>query len=130
MQQSIRQLMEAELNERSNSYSLFKDENILTFDYMPENMPHRDSQILEMTRYLRGIFNKSPENPSFRQSIILVGPVGSGKTSAAKRLGLDLEEYAIKKMPYTRFIYRHLNCRRSRTVYLLLIDLMKSLSPK
>ncbi len=130
MQQSIRQLMEAELNERSNSYSLFKDENILTFDYMPENMPHRNSQILEMTRYLRGIFNKSTENPSFRQSIILVGPVGSGKTSAAKRLGLDLEEYAKKKMPYTRFIYRHLNCRRSRTVYLLLIDLMKSLSPR
>ncbi|MHA1984569.1 MAG: Cdc6/Cdc18 family protein [Candidatus Hodarchaeales archaeon] len=130
MNQSIRQLMEAELDNRSKSYSLFKDESVLTFDYMPENMPHRESQILEMTRYLRGIFDLSSENPSFRQSVILVGPVGSGKTSAAKRLGYDLGEFATKKMPYTKFIYRHLNCRRSRTVYLLLIELMKSLSPR
>ncbi|MFW9928179.1 MAG: Cdc6/Cdc18 family protein [Candidatus Thorarchaeota archaeon] len=129
MIQSIRQLMEDELDNSNLNYSLFKNENVLTFDYMPENLPHREKQIIEMTRYLKGIFLLNDSNSSFRQSIILVGSVGTGKTSAAKRLGQDFESISEKKMKNIQFIYRHLNCRRSRTVYLLLIELMKSLSP-
>jgi cell division control protein 6 len=129
MSQNIRQLMESELNDSNELRRLFKDENVLTFDFMPDSLPHREHQILEMTRLFRSLFTHPLAPFSFRQTAILVGTIGSGKTSVAKRFGTDLEELAVHKLVHVQLIYRHLNCRRTRTVYLLLIELMRSILP-
>ncbi|MHA1984692.1 MAG: Cdc6/Cdc18 family protein, partial [Candidatus Hodarchaeales archaeon] len=60
---------------------------------------------------------------------ILFGPSGSGKSVTAKRFGFDIQDIAIKKIQYFHLKYFYLNCRQSRTVYLLLIELVRGLIP-
>ena len=129
MSHDIRQLMETEIEASLDNQGLFKDETILFSDYIPEILPHRENQILEMTKYMKGLFSRQQEKLSFRQTIIISGPVGSGKTSTAKKFGIDLQSYATMKLSNVKFVYRHLNCRRIRTIYLLLIELLKSFLP-
>ena len=129
MIENVQKIIEAELEESNASRGLFQDENVLSFDYLPECLPHRGDQIREMTRYFRALFVPSQQAPNFRQSLILVGGTGSGKSSTARRFGHDSEKLVANKNPHFQFLYRHLNCRKTRTVYLLLIELLQAVSP-
>ena len=129
MGKNTRQLIEEELDKTLKVFPIFKDESALTFDYIPETLPHRDSQILEMVRYFRGLFSYSESIVKFRQTLILIGPLGTGKTSTAKRFGLDLVKLAANKISSVNFLYRHINCRTYRTVNLVMVELLKTLLP-
>ena len=129
MEKNTRQLIEEELNRTSKTLSIFKDESVLMFDYIPETFPHRHSQILEMVRYFRGLFSYNESVVKFRQTLILIGPLGTGKTSTAKRFGLDLVKLAASKISSINFLYRHINCRTYRTVNLVMVELLKTLLP-
>ncbi|OLS27884.1 MAG: ORC1-type DNA replication protein 2 [Candidatus Heimdallarchaeota archaeon LC_3] len=129
MSKNIHTLIKDELGKDSLNSSLIYDDLVFSPDYLPYELPHRQEQILELTKFFSSIFTHANTNSLFRQSVILVGPHGSGKTATSKRFGFDIEEISKKKITNFNLIYRHLNCRQSRTVYLLLVDLLRSLIP-
>lgn len=121
-------ILEESLNNVGN---IFQNEQVFSSDFVPQNFPNRSQQLKEMIRYFRGFFNdqNSQKNSFYSQTILLQGDIGSGKTSVAKRFGLEFETLAKKRYPDLNVKYRHLNCRRNKTVYTLLVHLLQSLIP-
>ncbi|MHA2338781.1 MAG: Cdc6/Cdc18 family protein [Candidatus Hodarchaeales archaeon] len=126
---NTKDIIKNELDSYANSQSIFTDEAILTFDFLPNTLPHRDNQILELTRYFRSVFNQNEKSLFLRQTIILLGPLGTGKTSTAKRFGNDLEKISELKIQLFHLVYRHFNCRTHRSINILLVDILKSILP-
>ncbi|MHA2365519.1 MAG: Cdc6/Cdc18 family protein, partial [Candidatus Hodarchaeales archaeon] len=129
MSQQIHALFDEELKKTTNQKIILKEE-FFSLDYIPEVLLHRTKQLKDMVRYFKGIFNPHEVWISFRQTVVLTGGVGTGKTATAKRFGLEIEQLAIEKMPMLNFQYRHINCRRNRTIFSVLVALMKSLIPE
>ena len=131
MNKQISVLFQDVINEEQGNTSLIKDESYFSSQYLPEVFPHRSNQLRELIRYFHGFFSVSNEayGPQFGQTILIHGAVGSGKTSVVKRFGLEFENIAREKYPYLNVKYRHINCRRNRTVYSVLVRILQSLIP-
>jgi cell division control protein 6 len=89
--------------------SVFKDESKLDINYIPQNLPHRETQ----QRLLMEFFNfilRCPERMA--QRVILTGDVGTGKTALAQHFGADITSEANKRS--IKFRYVHINCREYR----------------
>ena len=89
--------------------SVFKDESKLDINYIPQNLPHRETQ----QRLLMEFFNfilRCPERMA--QRVILTGDVGTGKTALAQHFGADITSEANKRS--IKFRYVHVNCREYR----------------
>lgn len=89
--------------------SVFKDESKLDINYIPQNLPHRETQ----ERLLMEFFNfilRCPERMA--QRVILTGDVGTGKTALAQHFGADITSEANKRS--IKFRYVHVNCREYR----------------
>jgi len=68
---------------------LFKNEEALSPEYLPEVMPHREGQIQELARNIELLSKgRSPEN------IFIFGPPGIGKTASVKFVFRQFEEYS------------------------------------
>ena len=129
MSKQARQLIEEELEKYEQDQGIFVNESALSFDFIPEVLLHRNTQILELTRIFKGIFAKNPIDEPFRQTAILVGSLGSGKTSTARRFGADLEKLAERKISGVRVVFRHYNCRVNRTINVLFGEILKGFLP-
>jgi archaeal cell division control protein 6 len=92
-------------------HSLFKNESVLAPEYVPAATPHRGVQMRELEAYFQGVAER-PQNVS--QSVLLHGPVGSGKTMLAKKLGVALEKKAAVYGNRVKFF--HVNCRIERSL--------------
>ncbi len=69
--------------------TLFKDLSVLEPDYLPEYFPHRDSQLEALK------FALKPALRSVRPlNCLLVGPPGTGKTSAVMKVFKEVEAHA------------------------------------
>jgi archaeal cell division control protein 6 len=89
--------------------SVFKDESKLDINYIPQNLPHRETQL----RLLMEFFNfvlRCPEKMA--QRVILTGDVGTGKTALAQHFGANITSEANKRG--MKFRYVHVNCREYR----------------
>jgi cell division control protein 6 len=89
--------------------SLFKDESKLDINYIPQKLPHRETQ----NRLLMEFFNfilRCPEKMA--QRVILTGDVGTGKTALAQHFGANITSEANKRG--MKFRYVHVNCREYR----------------
>ncbi|MFH1447766.1 MAG: AAA family ATPase [Candidatus Micrarchaeota archaeon] len=96
--------------------SVFRDERVLTPDYLPNEMCHRDSQIKEMALILHSVVNgRKPEN------MLLVGPTGTGKTSCTRHVLKQLSEYSKRALPI------YINCWELSTRHAILNKLASSL---
>jgi cell division control protein 6 len=129
MSKNINVLIKDELEKYSRKSTVILNKAIFDSEYLPDEILHRQNQILEMTKFFSGIFSRNDRKRFFRQFIILIGPPGSGKSATSKRFGNDFQEIAQRKIVDFNVKYFHLNCRRSRTVYLLLINLLRNLKP-
>ncbi|HKW43553.1 MAG TPA: cell division control protein Cdc6, partial [Thermoplasmata archaeon] len=69
--------------------SVFKDQGMLSFDYLPDKMVLREKQTQRLFSLLRPIVEAAASSNAF-----LYGPVGTGKTHTAKRFCLDFKKYA------------------------------------
>jgi len=68
---------------------LFKNEEALSPDYLPEMMPHREGQIQELARNIQVLAKgKKPEN------VFIYGPPGIGKTASVKFVFRQFEEFS------------------------------------
>ena len=89
--------------------SVFKDESKLDINYIPQKLPHRETQ----HRLLMEFFNFILQCPEkMAQRVILTGDVGTGKTALAQHFGANMTSEANKRG--MKFRYVHVNCREYR----------------
>jgi archaeal cell division control protein 6 len=103
-----------------NGAKLFKDREVLRHDYLPEKLPHRESQI----RLLGGAV--APVLKDARCSnIFIYGKTGTGKTAVTKYVLSHLEAKAKEYGASVRFCY--VNCRMVGTEYRIFASLSQSI---
>ncbi len=93
------------MEERSK---IFKNEDVFSSDYLPEEILHREKEINEIAFAFKGISKGNIEN------LFLFGPTGTGKTSSTKYVLNQLEEYS------GRVVSIYLNCWNYSTRYAIL----------
>ncbi|MFX1418496.1 MAG: Cdc6/Cdc18 family protein [Promethearchaeota archaeon] len=102
--------------------SMFIDESKLDINYIPDELPHRDKELWLLSQLSLGLIT----NPnSISRKILITGKTGIGKTVTVKLFG-DLLEKASKKRN-VNIKYAHVNCRKERTSYKVLIRLIQLL---
>jgi cell division control protein 6 len=104
------------------STSVIKDLNILDFDYVPDNLPHREEHL----RLLAQMFKPLLSNLS--QNVVIKGPVGTGKTVIAKKLCKSLVNIARGRSQIIEYI--HINCRKRSTDSMVLLGVLNHFDPR
>lgn len=104
------------------SSSVIKDPDVLDFDYVPEEIPHRDEQL----RFLSQMFK--PLLSGISQNVVIRGPVGTGKTLIAKKFCNSLVSIARKQG--TLIEYVHINCRKRSTDSMALLGILNHFDPR
>ena len=98
------------------SSSVIKNPNTLDFDYVPEELLHRE----EPLRLLAQMFKPLLSNIS--QNSVIRGPVGTGKTVIAKKFCSSLVNLARKQGKIVEYI--HINCRKRSTDAMALLGIL------
>ena len=113
--------IEDELSRRS----VFKSEQFLSIDYVPENLPHRQAELRTLAQNFKTLIS-SPGRTS--QRFIIEGPVGTGKTAAAKRFSEQIVQAAERRD--IRLHNIHINCRVNKTSYLVFLRALREFKPE
>jgi cell division control protein 6 len=105
--------MQGNVFEKSSKINpVFKDERFLYPEFVPEKLPHRDSEIDSLVYALKPVTEgKKPQN------VFLAGKPGTGKTVVAKFVLKELEEYSDR----AKFLY--VNCFRLNTRHSVLTEI-------
>ena len=103
--------------------TVFRDESILLQDYLPHEIPHREAQLKKLELYFQSVAQNASKAS---QTVMITGPVGSGKTMIAKKL---LLESLPKKAALYGILVKavHVNCRIDRTLQAIMVKSLKSL---
>ena len=101
---------------------VFKDEEKLSPEYVPSNLPHREEEL----KLLRTFFSSVIEGGyGISTRVIVSGSVGTGKSALVKLFGREAAREAAKRGVDLRFLY--VNCRVSRTAFTTLKRLAEQL---
>jgi cell division control protein 6 len=98
--------------------SVFKDRSKVSFDYIPEKLPHRDAQVQRLFSIFRPVGDSGLAANAF-----LYGSVGTGKTHSAKRFCEDFRVYANKQGRGLDHV--HVNCRQKMGDDAVLLHILK-----
>jgi cell division control protein 6 len=109
-----------EIFERYVESKIFKDREKLLPDYVPEELPHRDEQILRLASILAPALRGS--RPS---NVFIYGLTGTGKTAVTKYVLRKMKEKAPQTVEYA-----YINCRQNNTSYRVLAELAKHVGVK
>ncbi len=97
---------------------IIKDGSKLSFDYVPENLVHRDEQMKRMAMLFRSVIDYGGSETAF-----LSGSVGSGKSVTAKRFCSDLREHCSRlSIPLD---YTIVNCRQRNSETGILVQIIR-----
>ncbi len=100
--------------------SLFLDESKLDMNYVPGKLPHRDKELSLLSQ----LFLTLITNPnSISRKILITGKTGIGKTVTVKTFGEILKEVSAKRNICIKYV--HVNCRKERTSYKVLIKIIR-----
>jgi cell division control protein 6 len=116
-----RDYIEDELSKRS----VFKSEQFLSIDYVPENLPHRESETRTLVQSFKTLIS-SPGRTNHK--FVIEGPVGTGKTAVVKRFSEQMIQAA--KRRNIRLHSIHVNCRVNKTAYLVFLRVLREFKPK
>jgi cell division control protein 6 len=98
------------------SSSIIKDVRTLDFDYVPQELPHREEQLRRLAQMFKSLLEGTPQNA------VLKGPVGTGKTVVAKKFCASFSEVARKKGKTIEYV--HINCRKRSTDGMVLLGIL------
>jgi len=101
-------------------HSVFKSEQFLSADYVPETLPHRESELRTLAQSFKTLIT-SPGRTS--QKFIIEGPVGSGKTAVAKRFAEQMVQAANRRGIHLHKL--HINCRVNKSTYLVYLRVLR-----
>ncbi|MGA3112465.1 MAG: ORC1-type DNA replication protein [Candidatus Bathyarchaeia archaeon] len=96
--------------------SVFKDESRLDINYVPQKLPHRETELRLLMEFF-SFLTRFPERMA--QRVILTGDVGTGKTVLAQHFGASITSEANRRNIKCRYI--HVNCREFRGSFLSII---------
>ncbi|MFQ5831911.1 MAG: ORC1-type DNA replication protein [Candidatus Thorarchaeota archaeon] len=113
--------IEDELSRRS----VFKSEQLLSIDFVPETLPHRESELKILAQSFKTLIT-SPGRTS--QRLIIEGPVGTGKTAVTKRFAEQMIQAADRRG--LRLHKLHINCRVSKSAYLVYLRILREFKPR
>lgn len=128
MNNNIESILKLQLSNQEESSKIFKNEMYLSKNFFPTTIEYRDKEFRQLGSFFNGIFNFKGKSLNFFQTVTLIGPIGSGKSTVAKIFGSEIENYS-KNNSKVKIIYRHINCRRNNTIFLILFDLLRGLIP-
>ncbi len=115
----IDDIFEAELQQRK----IFKNTFILSPHYVPEELPHRESEIRDITKIIAPVLrNEKPNN------LFIYGKTGTGKTCVIKYVIRRLEEFVSnpEKNPYGVVVKTvYMNCKIRDTKYKVLLKTLE-----
>ncbi len=89
--------------------SVFKDESKLDINYIPQKLPHRETELRLLLEFFSFI-TRYPERMA--QRVIITGDVGTGKTVLAQNFGANITSEANRRG--VKFRYMQVNCREFR----------------
>ncbi len=98
------------------SSSVIRNLNILDFDYVPEQILHRDDQLRHLSHLFKPILSRIAQN------VVIKGPVGCGKTVLIKKFCQKLIQLTRKKGIITEYV--HINCRKRSTDAMALLGIL------
>lgn len=104
------------------SSTVIKNPNALDFDFVPEELIHRDDQL----KFLAQMFKPLLSNVS--QNVVIKGPVGTGKTLMAKKFCSSLSNLARKQGKTIEYV--HINCRKRTTDAMTLLGILSFFDPR
>lgn len=104
---------------RASGRPIFRDIRKLSFDYVPERMPHREKQQAALETLFRPLLEAHVSQNAF-----LVGKVGTGKTHLSKRFASDFEQEAGQQGRTVRHVL--VNCRQRMTDDAVLLAILKA----
>lgn len=110
------------LDEEIEKPSVFTDESKLSAEYLPKNLFHRTENLKSVARHFRGLFSSIRST----RRMIITGPVGTGKTSIAKTFGLWAQNKGRDNNLNIKYV--HINCRRNRTPFMILLAITRELN--
>ncbi len=98
--------------------AIIRDPKVLTFDYVPDKLVHREEQMRSLGMLFRPVVESGGP-----QSAFLIGSVGTGKTATAKRFCMDMMRHAADKGVPMDYVI--VNCRQSSTESSVLLRLIR-----
>jgi len=98
------------------SSSVIKNLNVLDFDYIPQELIHRDEQLKFLSQMFKPLLSCVPQNA------IIKGPVGTGKTVIAKKFCNSLVNLARKQGKIIEYV--HINCRKRSSDAMVLLGIL------
>ena len=107
------------------SPNLFLHEEFLEMSYMPKDLLHREQELIILSK----IFIKLLETPfSVSRKVLIQGEVGIGKTLITRTFSeMLLRSATIRKI---NIKYIHINCRKEKTSFNILKQILKNLGLK
>jgi cell division control protein 6 len=103
-----------------NSVKIFMDRDVLRHDYLPDKLPHRDEQIIQLGETVAPVLKGARCS-----NIFIYGKTGTGKTAVAKHVLNHLEVKAKEFNSSVRFCY--VNCRIIGSEYRAFASLCQSI---
>jgi len=102
--------------------TLFKAENTLDINYIPDKLPHREKELSLLSQLFLSLIT-NPNSTS--RKILITGNTGIGKTATVKIFGDMLHKVGQKREISIKYI--HINCRKERTSYKVLINIVRDI---
>ena len=97
--------------------SVFKDESKLDINYVPQRLPHRESELNLLTQFFRFVV----ENPrKMTQRVLIIGSIGTGKTVLSQHFGQNITKEAQRKGINLQYV--HVNCRECKGSFFLILQ--------
>ena len=106
-----------------NKASIFKDERKLDINFIPKKLPHRNKELSLLSQLFLTLLTNPNE---ISRKILITGKTGIGKTVTVKNFGEMLIKAAKKREISIKYI--HINCRKERTSYKVLIKILRSIN--
>ncbi|MHA1285106.1 MAG: Cdc6/Cdc18 family protein [Promethearchaeota archaeon] len=105
--------------------TIFKDESKLEVDFIPERLPHREKELVILSQLFLALLT----NPNkISRKILITGKIGIGKTVTIKVFGDMLIKAGKRRDINIKYI--HINCRKERKSYKVLIKIIRELNSK